>query len=73
MASERAVEATGFYGVPGHRGSKVHLVRNGDPICGARLRDGSRFQFCASGHDWSITECDRCLEVNAGERRRRNQ
>lgn len=57
--------ATGYFGVPGSQRvkdqTKVHFVDGDDrPLCGARVRRGMEFQWCAGGFSWEYVECVNC-------------
>lgn len=55
--------ATGWFGIPGgpeHRSTKVHVVRDGTPVCGARVGPEMQFQWCAPGTYWPYVDCTRC-------------
>lgn len=52
--------STGYFGVPGEIGGKVHYVLHGKPICGCSLPRYSEFQWCASGFAENMIECRRC-------------
>lgn len=54
--------ATGYFGIPGRNGGKVHIVRDGKPVCRVRLHAKSEFQWCASGVYTSYIECRGCLK-----------
>ncbi len=54
---------TGYYGIPGEVGGPVHIVQQGRPVCGSRVRDDSRFQWCAHGVAWHYVECQRCRRI----------
>ena len=53
---------TGYYGIPGKTGGRVHVVRNGRPMCGERLHPEAVFQWCAHGIWWPYVECIRCRD-----------
>lgn len=63
MASENARISTGFYGVPGGYGGKVHLHQSGRPMCNARLKPESQFQWCAHGIVKRFLECEKCKRI----------
>lgn len=52
---------TGYFGVPGGYGGKVHVVQNGKPVCGTPLPRKSEFQWCAHGIERQYVECERCM------------
>jgi hypothetical protein len=55
--------SVGYYGVPGGRGTKVHVHRTGEgPICGVRLAPDSRYQWCARDAVGYV-ECGRFLAM----------
>lgn len=51
---------TGYYGVPGKIGGKVHLAEGHKPMCGTHLHPKAEFQWCARGVVLSYVECQRC-------------
>jgi hypothetical protein len=52
--------ATGYYGIPGREGGKVHVSTPDGPICGIRVDPQAQFQWCANGYVRSYVECARC-------------
>jgi hypothetical protein len=52
--------STGYFGVPGKDGGKVHLVTKGRPICGTRLPADSEYQWCSYSTRMEFVECERC-------------
>ena len=54
---------TGYFGVPGKIGGKVHLTKWSQPACKTRLSRDSEYQFCYNGIDKSIIECERCKKL----------
>lgn len=54
---------TGFYGIPGKTGGKVHLRINGKPACGARFRSDQQFQFCSGNIHIEYIECRTCKRI----------
>ena len=74
--------STGYFGIPGSKRESdvtpVHAVRDGKPICGARLRKAMQFQWCAVGFEERYIECGRCKRIlapifDAGNRYRRTR
>jgi hypothetical protein len=65
--------ATGYYGIPGKHGGKVHLDIEGRPACGSRIHKDSRFQWCAHGIQISYIECKHCLRIAANLLRKQYQ
>lgn len=62
----------GWFGIPGGpacRSTKTHVVREGKPICGARLGKNMEFQWC-SHEDISEPGCDRCKVIQRMHRRK---
>ena len=58
--------ATGWWGIPGgpeSRSTKVHVKEDGKPICGSRMANNQRFQWCAWGAHWDYIECERCKDM----------
>lgn len=55
--------ATGYFGVPGKQGGKVHVVLNNKPLCGQALPPKSEFQWCCHGIDFVALECGRCRQI----------
>ena len=69
---------TGWFGIPGPENerfsTKVHLVRYGKPLCGAKLSPRQEFQFCADGICFRMIECKHCKAiVNAMSHRQENK
>jgi hypothetical protein len=69
---------TGYFGVPGRYGGKVHLVDHMRPACGTSLSINSEYQWCSQGIEESMIECERCkviarrlIEAQHAERLRR--
>lgn len=57
----RSVISTGWFGVPGeNRSTKVHVVKDGKPICGAQVGPKMVFQWCARGTHWGYIDCEHC-------------
>lgn len=56
--------ATGWFGIPGSKGSggRVHIVRDGKPLCGERPHHCAVFQCNANGIAMDMVECRRCKE-----------
>jgi hypothetical protein len=55
---------TGYFGIPGRCGAtKVHLVENGIPLCGAMIHRKSVFLFCSWGINLKILECKHCKKI----------
>jgi len=59
---------TGWWGVPGPewwRSTKTHGRRKGErgPMCGAKLSDEQRWQWCAGGLYVEWIDCERCQGV----------
>ncbi len=52
--------STGYFGVPGKLGGRVHVVQGGKPVCGARVR--GEFQWCAHGIQMDYVDCSRCRD-----------
>ena len=59
----------GFYAHPNGRYTKVHVVKDGKPICNSRISEGMIFQWCAhfssrftdgSGVLHKYVECEHC-------------
>lgn len=50
---------TGWYGSP-LRSTKVHVVFDGHPICGAKIGIDLDFQWCANGIVIDYLECSHC-------------
>ena len=54
---------TGYYGYTTEPGSKVHVVTDGNPICGTK--PNGIFQWCAPGVRWDYIECKTCKRIVA--------
>lgn len=55
---------TGYFGVPGHVGGKVHLVTaDKRPVCHIHLHPQAEFQFCAARIVLDYIECEKCREI----------
>lgn len=56
---------TGYFGVPGRLGGKVHLVMAADerPVCGSRPGPGAVFLWCSRGIHLDYIECGHCRDV----------
>ena len=52
--------STGYFGVPGRIGGKVHFVMKGAPICGTVFHKEALFQWCADGFQERLVECEKC-------------
>ena len=53
----------GWFGVPGASSSQstlTHLVKDGKPACGAKLREGSEYQWCITNIERESCECLHC-------------
>jgi hypothetical protein len=57
----------GWYGVPGKtpRDPKVHVVRNGQTVCGTLFSRYAEFQECAAENERTLqmVECERCRRI----------
>lgn len=42
--------------------TKVHIVNEGKPVCGAKIGKGKIYQKCANGVYIHIIECRRCIK-----------
>ena len=51
---------TGFWGVPGKIGGKVHIEHHGRPLCGSFMDPSAEFQFCANSVRLDLVECGHC-------------
>ena len=59
----RSCVSTGWFGIPGgpeYASTKVHIVVDGKPACGARLSPAQRYQWCSHGIHLGYVECRRC-------------
>lgn len=56
--------ATGYFGVPGKLGGKVHIAVDSKPLCGSAMPKESVFQWCAHGVKRQYVECERCKSSN---------
>jgi hypothetical protein len=54
---------TGYFGIPGKYGGKVHLVENDKPVCGAQMGKLQEFQWCAHGVQSDYLECGHCIKI----------
>jgi hypothetical protein len=54
------VTSTGWFGIPGREGGKVHAVFNKRPICGMRVDPRAEYQWCSHGLHWGYLECEGC-------------
>jgi hypothetical protein len=57
---------TGYFGIPGNNGSrstKVHLVENDKPVCGATLSKQQVYQWCAPYIQTDYLECGHCIKI----------
>lgn len=54
---------TGYYGIPGKVGGKVHIHFNGHPVCGAKIHPLAEFQWCANGIRYEYLECEKCEAI----------
>lgn len=43
--------------------SKVHVVKDGLPLCGSRVSSDASFQWCSGGIHLSYVECETCKKV----------
>lgn len=46
-----------------HARTKVHIIKDGIPICGSRIGDNMAFQFCAGGIHIEYVECMHCKRI----------
>lgn len=54
--------ASGYYGIPGREGNKVHVVAKGHgSICGHKQDPRAEFQWCCWGVGY--VECEKCLKT----------
>ena len=57
----------GWFGVPGKtpRDPKVHVVRNGQAVCGTLFAPESQYQECAGENERTLhmVECRRCRRI----------
>lgn len=63
MGDSGMKDSIGYYAKPNGRYTKVHVVREGKPICNSRISEGMIFQWCAylfSGVTHSYVECEHC-------------
>jgi hypothetical protein len=56
---------TGYFCTVGKARGKVHVVENGKPICGSRVKDKSIFQWNAMGIRHEYIECQKCRHQSA--------
>jgi hypothetical protein len=66
IKANHAVFSTGWYGAPGlRRGGIVHVKVKGErrPVCGVRMGDDMRFQWCAHGVREEWVECRSCKRI----------
>jgi hypothetical protein len=56
---------TGYFGIPGRFGGKVHIVVDGKPACGTPMDPRAEFQWNAHGIVRSYLECDCCKALLA--------
>lgn len=65
IKANHAVFSTGWYGRPGGRGGIVHVKVKGErlPVCGVRLHEDMRFQWCAHGVREEWVECGSCKRI----------
>jgi hypothetical protein len=55
---------TGYYGIPGHDGGRVHLVIDGQPVCGVHIDPRAEFQYCSGGGiHLDYIDCQRCYPI----------
>lgn len=54
---------TGFFGVPGSIGGKVHAVENRKPACGTRISPWAEYQWCSPRIRLDYIECEKCLVI----------
>lgn len=55
---------TGYFGVPGRTGGKVHLVTpDNRPVCHTPISSEAAFQWCSADIQLDYIECDRCREI----------
>lgn len=64
--------STGYFGIPGRLGGKVHWVIGGKPECGLRIHPRAEFQFCSSDIQLSYLECAGCIKKARKEMQRRH-
>ena len=56
--------STGYFGIPGRYGGKVHLVDDErKPVCGLRLHPKAEYQWCSHGIAERMIECERCKAI----------
>ncbi len=55
----------GWYGIAGaeRHSTKTHIVTDGKPICGSRMRPEMEFQWCSNHPFLYEPECRRCVTV----------
>lgn len=51
---------TGYFGIPGRIGGKVHVIEGKRPMCGIRVDPRAEFQWCAHGIQSDYLECKGC-------------
>ena len=57
----------GWFGIPGapeRFSTKTHIVKDGRPVCGARLGPTQEFQWCSPMGGY-VPECRRCAQIEA--------
>ena len=55
---------TGYFGNPKTgRSTKVHLVIQNKPICGAKVSEGMEYQWCAQNAFYEYLSCDKCKKM----------
>jgi hypothetical protein len=54
---------TGYFAEPKTSWNKVHITKNGLPICGYKPNKKLSFQFCSSGINLNYTDCGNCNRV----------
>lgn len=66
---QKKPRSTGWFGIPDgkSRGTQVHVVEGGGPICGVYISERAEYQWCTHGVKWDWIECDRCRDVIAKE------
>jgi len=57
--------ATGYCGVPGETGGKVHAFDGGTALCGWKPRREMEFQWCSWGITFHYLECAHCRKIVA--------
>lgn len=53
---------TGYWGISGRYGGKVHVERDGTPLCGRKPHPKAEYQWCSNGINLAMLECPRCRD-----------